>query len=575
MKNLWTWFWTPSRTVAWGVIFVAGGIGGIIFWGGFNTAMEATNTLEFCVSCHEMSDNVGSEYKQTVHYQNRTGVRATCSDCHVPDPWVHKVVRKIKASNELLHKALGSIDTPEKFENKRLTLAKHVWYDMKKSDSRECRNCHSWDAMLSDKQKQRAQKRHKDAREQGLTCIDCHKGIAHRPVHKLLEEGDDPYDNKPDPRRLISKVEERKIADAKTAELKAAQEAAAKAAAEAKAKAATEAAKETAPQTAAAAGSGDDGGDWSGVPTKDIVLFYPGQASLEWVLNGKDHGGARAVRRAGDRCNECHGKEQADMGKKIVTGEKAEKTPIPGKRGSIKMSMQAKHDGKDLALRFQWKDGGHTPVPFAEGGKMDAKNQIKLAVMFDDGKVEMAEQAGCWVTCHHDSRYMPDEPKANALAGAKEVAELIDVKDGITKYIKGSRTELEYKGRDGKPRGAWDKLIAKDELAAKHKDGAFMEVLRFMSGGKAEAGYILADRRLAASDKIMTSGNLKDGTWTVVIKRPLAAIQPGGVAFQPGKTYTVGFAIHDDYTSARFHHVSLEYRLALEDEKAEINVVKK
>jgi len=65
---------------------------GIIFWGGFNTAMEATNTLEFCVSCHEMEDNVYQEYKPTIHYANRTGVRATCSDCHVPDPWVHKVV---------------------------------------------------------------------------------------------------------------------------------------------------------------------------------------------------------------------------------------------------------------------------------------------------------------------------------------------------------------------------------------------------------------------------------------------------------------------------------------------------
>ena len=97
---------------------------GVIFWGGFNTAMEATNTMEFCISCHEMEENVYQEYKHTIHYQNRSGVRASCSDCHVPDPWVHKIVRKIQASNELLHKALGSIDTPEKCDAKRLTLAK-------------------------------------------------------------------------------------------------------------------------------------------------------------------------------------------------------------------------------------------------------------------------------------------------------------------------------------------------------------------------------------------------------------------------------------------------------------------
>lgn len=568
LKRVWNWLLTPSRKYGCGMVFIVGGVAGIIFWGGFNTAMEATNTLEFCVSCHEMGNNVGAEYKQTVHYQNRTGVRATCSDCHVPDPWVHKVVRKIKASNELWHWALGTIDSPEKFEDKRLTLAKHVWADMKKTDSRECRNCHSWDAMLSEKQKGRAQKQHQNAKNEGLTCIDCHKGIAHRAVHKLLEEGEDPYDNKSDSRRLISKVEEAKIEAEKAAKLKAAQEAAAKAAAEAEA-------AEAVATPAGSGGGGDDGGDWTGVPAKDVVLLYPGQASLEWVLNGKDHGGARAVRRAGDRCQECHGNEQADMGKKVVTGEKAEPTPIPGKRGSIKMAVQAKHDGKDLVFRFQWPDTGHTPVPFADGGKMDPKNQIKLAVMFDDGKVEMAEQVGCWVTCHHDSRYMPDAPKADALSANAEVAGQIDVTQGITKYTKGSRTKLEYKGKNGKPRGAWDKLIAKEELAEKHASGAFMDVLRFNSGDKAEAGYILADRKLQASDKVMASGTLADGVWSVVIKRPLTAIQPGGVTFEAGKTYTVGFAIHDDFTTARFHHVSLEYRLALDDEKAEINVVKK
>ena len=97
------------------VLVIAGGIAGIIFWGGFNTAMEATNTMEFCISCHEMKDNVYMEYKETVHYKNVSGVQANCSDCHVPRPWIHKVVRKIKASNELYHKALGTIDTRAKW----------------------------------------------------------------------------------------------------------------------------------------------------------------------------------------------------------------------------------------------------------------------------------------------------------------------------------------------------------------------------------------------------------------------------------------------------------------------------
>ena len=50
---------------------------GIILWGGFNTALELTNTEQFCISCHEMEDNVYQEYKTTIHYANRSGVRAT------------------------------------------------------------------------------------------------------------------------------------------------------------------------------------------------------------------------------------------------------------------------------------------------------------------------------------------------------------------------------------------------------------------------------------------------------------------------------------------------------------------
>ncbi len=162
-----------------GSLLIAGFIAGIIFWGGFNTAMEATNTETFCISCHEMKDNVYQEYKETIHYANRTGVRATCPDCHVPKPWIHKMIRKIQASNELFHKALGTIDTPEKFEEKRLQLAQNVWRSMKKTDSRECRNCHNFESMDFAEQQRRAVAAHDKGLTEGETCIDCHKGIAH------------------------------------------------------------------------------------------------------------------------------------------------------------------------------------------------------------------------------------------------------------------------------------------------------------------------------------------------------------------------------------------------------------
>ena len=158
-------------------ISLAGAVGlfiaGILFWGGFNTAME------FCISCHEMKENVYTEYRNTVHYSNRSGVRATCPDCHVPKEWGAKMWRKIQASNEVLHKVLGTIDTPEKFNAKRLQLAQNEWNRMKKTDSRECRNCHNFEYFDYGIQGRRSANMHQAGLNEGKTCIDCHKGIAH------------------------------------------------------------------------------------------------------------------------------------------------------------------------------------------------------------------------------------------------------------------------------------------------------------------------------------------------------------------------------------------------------------
>ena len=160
-----------------GVVLVFGA--GIIFWGGFNTVMEWTNTEKFCISCHEMQENVYVEYRNTIHYQNRTGVRAICSDCHVPREWVPKMIRKIQATRELYGKVMGTIDTPEKFEAERLRLAQNEWRRMKANDSQECRNCHSFEYFDYSVQGRRSNQAHQTALAEGQTCIDCHKGIAH------------------------------------------------------------------------------------------------------------------------------------------------------------------------------------------------------------------------------------------------------------------------------------------------------------------------------------------------------------------------------------------------------------
>jgi cytochrome c-type protein NapC len=185
LRRWWSVLRRPSARYSILTLLVLGLFGGIIFWGGFNTAMEASNSLSFCISCHEMRDTVYQEYQETVHYQNRTGVRATCADCHVPRPWGYKLIRKVQATNELFHKVMGTVDTPEKFEAKRVELAKRVWASMRASNSRECRNCHSIEGMTEAAQTEMAWQAHEEIKETGETCIDCHQGIAHKDVSEF------------------------------------------------------------------------------------------------------------------------------------------------------------------------------------------------------------------------------------------------------------------------------------------------------------------------------------------------------------------------------------------------------
>ena len=99
----------------------------------------------------------------------------------MPHNWTHKIARKMQASKEVWGKVFGTIDTREKFLDKRLELAQREWARLKANDSLECRNCHEYDYMDFTRQSRRAMNAHSRSLETGeKTCIDCHKGIAHR-----------------------------------------------------------------------------------------------------------------------------------------------------------------------------------------------------------------------------------------------------------------------------------------------------------------------------------------------------------------------------------------------------------
>jgi len=170
---------TCSRvTLGVGVLVAGLVVSGVLMAAGA-AGLAWTNTEKFCIGCHEMRDNPYAEFKGTIHDTNRSGVRAVCSDCHVPREPVAMLKRKVAATFELWGKLTGVIDTKEKYDAHRYDMAKRVWRRMKTTDSLECRNCHKDGAMSAELQSERAQARHAKGKAEGLTCIDCHFGIAH------------------------------------------------------------------------------------------------------------------------------------------------------------------------------------------------------------------------------------------------------------------------------------------------------------------------------------------------------------------------------------------------------------
>jgi cytochrome c-type protein NapC len=181
VKRYWRTINRPSAYYSLGFLTLGGFVAGVVFWGAFNTALEFSSTETFCTGCHEMRDNTFAELKTTIHFSNRSGVRAKCSDCHVPHNWTDKMARKMQASKEVWAKVFGTINTREKFLDRRLEIAEHEWKRLKSNDSLECRNCHSFESMDFTRQSPRAQNAHQTYLGTGeKTCIDCHKGIAHQ-----------------------------------------------------------------------------------------------------------------------------------------------------------------------------------------------------------------------------------------------------------------------------------------------------------------------------------------------------------------------------------------------------------
>ena len=286
--------------------------------------------------------------------------------------------------------------------------------------------------------------------------------------------------------------------------------------------------------------------DWGSVPAKEVVLFYPGQSSLEWVLSA-DHGGAPKVKN-GKACKDCHLGEEKDMGATLVSGSKNEPAPMAGKPAFIAAGVKVAQESGKLLVRLEFKEGTQP------NSKMDPDFATKVTMMLDDGKLPEAAQAGCWGTCHEDAAKMP-------AGGTGE----------RSKYLNRTRAKP---GRQG----AGDEMVAAADLEKMQAAGQVMEYwqarLKPGAAALAVAGTIFDKRTEVKSSPVTAEATQNGDSWTVTLSRPLAASAPFK-AIEAGKTYNVGFAIHSGHTARRFHYVSLEHTLMLDKGDSDLIAVKK
>ncbi|MBF0371148.1 MAG: NapC/NirT family cytochrome c, partial [Magnetococcales bacterium] len=149
------------------ILFVGGlGVGLFSFLLFHFVIMEGyTNSLEMCLSCHEM-EGVYAEYQESTHYKNHSGVRVICADCHIPHGkgfmgYLEKLEDKvIVGGRHLYHHLVGTYPDEESFEKARYQLAQLVLEKMRERDSKECRQCHSYESMQLADQDSFAAKKH-------------------------------------------------------------------------------------------------------------------------------------------------------------------------------------------------------------------------------------------------------------------------------------------------------------------------------------------------------------------------------------------------------------------------------
>ncbi len=290
--------------------------------------------------------------------------------------------------------------------------------------------------------------------------------------------------------------------------------------------------------------------DWDAVEPHEIRLFHPGQASFEWALDPGSHDphAVRRFRQDGRNCAQCHEGEQAELGESILANEDLEPHRFDGRPGHIDLDVQATHDGERLYMRFAWNRGGGAGEP------MDPDHAARVTSLFGDNSIREVTRAGCWAACHDDLRGMASD------------TEDLD----LTKYFMGSRTGM---ARTGGGEDYRDEA----ELEAMLEQGMFAQYwgaeITPDGAAKPRSGYIVEARHGHDDPDVDVTADRDGDRYVVEVSRPLAG-DATRKALESGGVYHGGFAVHDDHTKGRFHHISLEYTLSIDSDEGDIAVMK-
>ena len=158
---------------------VLGGLGGVAFMVFLIEFDHFTSSNAFCTPCHSMTYAQGS-YKQSVHYNSASGVRASCGDCHVSEGVLAATWDHAMGTKDLIKQLFGpDYDDPVVNALHLPEAAFHARKWFRDRGSATCLRCHELAAIQGKRANTAAI--HQEETE-GKTCIDCHQNLVHRKV---------------------------------------------------------------------------------------------------------------------------------------------------------------------------------------------------------------------------------------------------------------------------------------------------------------------------------------------------------------------------------------------------------